>query len=323
MVNSYPLVTVIIPIYNVEKYLNKCIESVVAQTYSNLEIILINDGSTDDSKNIIEKWTKKDKRIVYIYQKNQGLSAARNSGLDVARGDWIAFVDSDDFISKNYIQEMIQVATSDMTDLVICQINKTIGNKISSITSSSQMGEYNSQQFWKLFFEKKSDEALVVAWNKLYSKKIFNNLRYKRGIINEDEQILYSVIKRCRRIVIIPQALYFYRLSRKDSIMTKVNATKVIRKEYYKILLERADNFYKNDQLLFAMLTYKEIVAKLTGELSLNPSKDNKETVEYLFSNVKNRIKKQHIKPDFALKMYLHFPRIIYLVKFLRKEIFN
>ena len=198
MLSSYPLVTVIIPIYNVEDYLDKCLESVVSQTYSNLEIVLINDGSTDGSNDIIKRWRKKDQRIVAIYQKNQGLSAARNTGLNIAKGDWIAFVDSDDFVSENYIQEMIQAAVDNTADLVICQINKTIGNSISSVTSS-QKGIYNSQEFWKLFFEKKSDDALVVAWNKLYSKEIFNNLRYKRGIINEDEQILYSVIKKCKK----------------------------------------------------------------------------------------------------------------------------
>lgn len=319
MLSSYPLVTVIIPIYNVEDYLDKCLESVVSQTYSNLEIVLINDGSTDGSNDIIKRWRKKDQRIVAIYQKNQGLSAARNTGLNIAKGDWIAFVDSDDFVSENYIQEMIQAAVDNTADLVICQINKTIGNSISSVTSS-QKGIYNSQEFWKLFFEKKSDDALVVAWNKLYSKEIFNNLRYKRGIINEDEQILYSVIKKCKKIIILPQALYFYRLGREDSIMTKVNKTTAIRKKYYRILLERADNFYKNDQLTYAMFTYKEIMAKLTGELSANYSVDNERTFWYLFCNIKNRIKKQNIKSDFTLKIYLHFPRMVYLIKLLKKK---
>lgn len=320
MLSSYSLVTVIIPIYNVEDYLDKCLESVVSQTYSNLEIILINDGSTDGSNDIIEKWRKKDSRIVAIYQKNQGLSAARNTGLNIAKGDWIAFVDSDDFVSKNYIQEMIQAAVGNTADLVICQINKTIGNSISSVTSS-QKGIYNSQQFWNLFFGKKSDDALVVAWNKLYSKEIFNNLRYKRGIINEDEQILYSIIKKCQKIVILPQALYFYRLGRKDSIMTKVNKTTTIRKKYYRILLERADCFYNNNQLNFAMLTYKEIMAKLTGELSINPSTDNKNIFLHLFFDIKNRVREQNIKSDLTLKIYLHFPRTICLVKFLKKNI--
>ncbi|ASW11170.1 glycosyltransferase family 2 protein [Lactobacillus delbrueckii subsp. lactis DSM 20072] len=119
-----PLVSVIIPVYNVEEYLDKCLNTVIHQNYKNLEIILVDDGSTDNSGDKVDEWAKRDNRIVPLHQNNQGLSAARNMGLDNSHGSWIVFIDSDDYVSENYISTMLQTAQKDNTDLVICQYNK-------------------------------------------------------------------------------------------------------------------------------------------------------------------------------------------------------
>lgn len=189
------LVSVIIPVYNVEDYLDNCLDTVIHQDYKNLEIILVDDGSTDNSGNKVDEWAKKDNRIVPLHQRNQGLSAARNTGLDNSHGAWIVFIDSDDYVSENYVSVLLRTAEKDNSDLVICQYSELDNTKVIP-TSFSRSGKYTQKDFWKLFYSPNSGSALVVAWNKLYSAKIFQNLRYKVGILNEDEQILYSVI--CR-----------------------------------------------------------------------------------------------------------------------------
>ncbi|MFM9745253.1 glycosyltransferase family 2 protein, partial [Streptomyces brasiliscabiei] len=134
--------------------LDKCLQSICNQTYSKIEIILVNDGSTDNSERIMEKWSEKDDRIIILHQENSGLSAARNKGLDKATGDWIVFVDSDDFISDNYVLKLLNSALINDADLVICQYDKIDQyNKIHQIIQSPS-GMYNSTDFWSLFYSK-------------------------------------------------------------------------------------------------------------------------------------------------------------------------
>lgn len=214
-----PLISVIIPIFNVSKYLAKCIDSVLLQTYTNIEVVLIDDGSTDDSFLICKSYARKDRRITIIHQNNAGLSSARNSGLDVAIGDYICFVDSDDYISPFFVEKLYYAIIKNDADVSMCGFVKVDedGNGL-FIDEPPLNTEVIDKQ---AFFEKLEDKygyRYVVTWNKLYSRKVIGKYRFPEGKIHEDEATTHLFINNCRKIVIINEQLYYY-VSRQDSIM--------------------------------------------------------------------------------------------------------
>lgn len=214
------LISVIVPIYNIEKYIDRCVESVVNQTYKNLEIILVDDGSTDNSSSVCDDWAKRDSRIKVIHKKNGGLSDARNFGLDNAKGDYIAFVDGDDFIDINMYDSMLNYLKKYNCDICICGINK-IENGREFITRPYM---YSNNEFTILnnenaLVELLNDRLDVSSCNKLYKKEIINDLRFPYGITNEDFALMYKFFYRSNQIIIINENYYKY-IQRQGSITT-------------------------------------------------------------------------------------------------------
>lgn len=215
------LISIIIPIYNVEKYLGKCIESIINQTYENLEIILVNDGSKDDSKNICEFYQKKDKRIIVINKKNGGLSDARNTGLDVARGKYIGFVDSDDFIDRNMYQILYNDIVSNNADIAICNYKKIYENELVNVENKLNNTEiYNKEDAIRLLIM--GDKINDYAWNKLYKAELFKNIKYPVGRNMEDMGTTYKVFEIAERITYNEYIGYYY-LQRNNSILASIN----------------------------------------------------------------------------------------------------
>ena len=209
------LLSVIIPVYNVEPYLEQCLDSVVNQTYKNLEIICINDGSTDNSLKILEKYQKKDERIKLINQKNKGLSEARNAGLDVATGEYIAFVDSDDYLELNAYEEAMKVMLADRSvDLVEFNV-RSFTNENSQILVRNV--EYVNQQ-QVLNFKLKKHAGYV--WNKIYKHSIINKqrVRFIPNLIHEDTFFSIAYIISCNQKYFLDKKLYNYR-KRHNSIL--------------------------------------------------------------------------------------------------------
>ena len=208
MSNPAPLVSIIIPVYKVEKYIRQCLDSVVNQTYAHLEILLIDDGSPDRCGVICDEYALADPRIKVIHQANGGLSAARNAGLDIASGDLIAFADSDDFLAENMIETMVRRLTQTQADLVICDIafcsdqQEVWSNGASLPDRTFTLAE---------FVEEDQPSQYIVAWNKLYRRFLFDNVRYPVGYIHEDKAVIHHILGQCHTISTIPQALYFYR----------------------------------------------------------------------------------------------------------------
>lgn len=212
------VVSVIVPVYKVEKFLNRCVSSIVSQSYRNLEIILVDDGSPDSCPDLCNQWSAKDKRIRVIHQTNRGLSAARNAGLDVATGHYIAFVDSDDWIETDYVGELLFCLIQSESDMAICSIrheNKDGGRlpDDGSIVSSEEIHTPADCLRNSLI-----GYAGIVAWNKLYASHIWENLRYPIGVTHEDEFIIHHIVKRCTKTVWLPQQLYHY-VDNKSGIM--------------------------------------------------------------------------------------------------------
>lgn len=220
------LVSVIVPVYNVEKYLAECLDSILASTYSNLEIIVVDDGSPDNCPRICDEYALKDSRIKVIHQENRGLVGARNAGLAVATGKYVAFVDSDDAVSPVMYEQLICAIEETEADMAACEY----ANDISMLVTSSDRITGEIQKFDDY------DEKLSVltcapsirsktwtscyVWNKLYRRDLIQSHFRKECLMCEDLRFNWDYILNCRRMIIVPAALHFYRLN-EDSITGK------------------------------------------------------------------------------------------------------
>ena len=226
-------VSIIIPIYNVEKYLRRCLDSIINQTYKNLEIICVNDGSTDGSAHILESYAKKDNRIKVIDKQNEGLSIARNKGLDIATGKYCYFVDSDDWIELSTIEKLVNAITTNDVDVVI--------HSSVSIAEDDSCADYaNRCQGWFNELEKESGVYDVpiniaytipgVAWDKLYKMDIIKkyNCRFLEGLINEDELFLWTYMIHCKNYYYLNERLYYYYHHSNSITTTRDKSTKAL-----------------------------------------------------------------------------------------------
>ena len=210
------LISIIIPVYKVERYINRCIDSVLNQTYKKLEIILVDDGSPDQCPKICDNYAKIDKRIKVIHKKNGGLSDARNAGINIANGKYISFIDSDDWVEKDYIQKMYDMLKKYNLQLVI-------GDVLVQYDSGLNI-DYSKNKQYVISKEKEFEKMLYGirdldngAWCKLYSKELFNKIRYPVGMLYEDTATTYKLIDQTKSIGICSFALYHY-MKRVDSI---------------------------------------------------------------------------------------------------------
>ena len=212
-----PLLSIIVPVYDVERYLPKCIDSILAQTFTDFELILVEDGSPDNCPALCDAAAAKDARIRVIHQKNGGLSAARNAGLDVARGEWIGFVDSDDYIAPEMYEALYKAVQSTGADLALCDYAEVdeAGAPCQSMHVSLSEGELTGQELLK----RASGLMVQLAWNKLYRRAIFTQLRYPEGKLNEDLFLIPEVCLQIQKAVVVPKALYYY-VQRGGSIMS-------------------------------------------------------------------------------------------------------
>ncbi|MCD7802996.1 MAG: glycosyltransferase [Clostridiales bacterium] len=236
-----PTISVIVPVYQVEDYLRRCIDSILAQTFRDFELILVDDGSPDHCPAICDEYAGRDSRIVVIHQKNAGLSAARNAGIDwvFANSDseWISFVDSDDWVHPQFLELLYgAVNLRDECDVSVCMYEETDKQTVDfeKIKDRDSADIYPGVQIHNRGVE------MVVAWNKLYRRKLFENVRYPIGKQHEDEFITYKLLFAARYVAVLPQKLYFY-YQRADSIMGKeFSINRLFRNEAY---LER-EQFY-------------------------------------------------------------------------------
>ena len=251
MENEYVKVSVIIPVYNSEEYLVRCLESVVNQSYYNLEIIIINDGSNDNSPNIIKEYMRNDERIVYIKQNNSGLSEARNAGIEIATGDFLFFLDSDDEISRDAIRLLVEKSIQGNLDVAIGLLKYIKNNK-----------EYNSN---RKLDERKIDNGIDCinemlnaknirfhAVAKLFRRELFFNIRFPINRLYEDTGCIYKVIYKAKRIGYINNKIYLYYFN--NNSISKGNF-----------------NIKKLDLMLFA----NDIQSFLQENLSFEQCKDN------------------------------------------------
>lgn len=228
MINNYPDVTVIIPVYRVEDYLDKCIGSVMNQTHSNIEIILVDDGSPDNSGVMCDKYAELDSRIKVIHKKNGGLSDARNHGLEIAQGKYTLFVDSDDYIKTNAIETLYAYAENENLDIVSANAYQVKESNITTLFSGYSEDVVNGKTF--LVESIKNKKYLAAVWLRLYKTNLLkrNNLFFKVGLLHEDEQWTPYVLMNATRVGYLDYSFYYY-LMRSGSITQMENREKHIK----------------------------------------------------------------------------------------------
>lgn len=210
------LITIIVPIYNVEKYLSRCVESIRNQTYENLEIILVDDGATDSCPAICDEYAKEDTRIKVIHKKNGGLSDARNAALDICTGDYVLCVDSDDFMELDTVEMLYQTAVRNGCDISTCRyVNYYDGPVELNREQNEELVLDTATALENMFYQ---TNVTTSAWGKLYRRELFEGIRYPKGKICEDLDTTYKLFSRSPKVV-INSAKKFYYQQRTDSII--------------------------------------------------------------------------------------------------------
>ncbi len=281
------LISIIVPVYNVEAFIEKCMNSVFEQKYKDLDIIIVDDGSTDNSGKICDSFAKKDKRVRTFHKKNGGLSSARNLGIKEARGDLIAFVDSDDYLERDYIEKMYKKIIQTKSDIVVCGYNGI----------SFEDGILSGYEA-TIKLLTKQDNIDVVAWNKLYKRKLFvdNDIYFPEGENHEDALTTYKIMSKAKKVVYMRDSLYNY-VSRDNSITKVENIEErlVARKKAAKESIEFFENNIKLKKaaeisLLLAMYAFLDFA--IAGKIDM---KYKQEATAWIMEH----------KDDFSKNMYL------------------
>lgn len=212
------LISIVVPVYNVEKYLNICMESILKQTYSNIEVILVDDGATDCSGQMCDHYAEQDERVKVIHQKNGGLSDARNNGITQARGKYITFIDSDDVVSSELVAYLYNILKENDVDIAICDPVHCYPNQKIVFEQETFNRVYDPEDAIAEMLYQKS--FLVAAWGKLYRKEYFEEIDFPHGMLFEDSAVMYKLFDKAQKIVYGNAKLYGY-IHREGSITTK------------------------------------------------------------------------------------------------------
>lgn len=297
------VVSIVIPIFNVEKYLERCIESVINQTYKNLDIILVDDGSPDNCPKICDEYKKKDKRIKVIHKKNGGLSDARNCGMKIIKGDYLFFLDSDDYIPENAIEILLNIAIKNSSDIVV---GKYLEFSNDNILKKNKDDEYEVENFdcktslqEMMYMHKIANSAC----GKIYKKSLFENIEYPKGKLMEDLGTTYKVFAKSKVITYTDFICYYYLVNNKGSIMN--SNFKLNKLDGVKFAIEEL-NFMKqfnDDELVLAAKyrLYEECMVRI-GEV---PRK-NKDIINNLYKYIIN------YRRDVVLNNKLYFKQRLY-----------
>ncbi len=313
------LVSVIVPVYKVENYLCNCIESILNQTYGNMEIILVDDGSPDGCGRICDEYTKKDNRIRVIHKENGGLSDARNAGIEIATGKYIVFIDSDDVVHRRMIEFLYNGIVKDKADISVCAFKKVqaVDDIFFPDICNPHMAVIEENDDKTEYFFESNYEEFTVAWNKMYPIEYFEKIRFPKGKIHEDEFTTYKLLEKANRIIFIKEPLYFY-IQRGDSIMGETfNEKRLMRLDAYLERMEHYRNISKYDWYEKTLFLYKLFLVRYAADIKKNDNMDIKSLTKY-----KNEYKKCvlsslpklniSIKKKCSYLAYAFYPGIVY-----------
>lgn len=266
-----PLISVIVPIYNVEKYLERCVDSIVNQTYKNLELILVDDGSPDNCPQMCDDYAKKDSRIKVIHKKNGGLSDARNAGMAVATGEYISFIDSDDYVSDDFFECLLNVMNKENSDIAECSVVKFYeDNHFDEFFDNLSAKTYDTQNAMSALIAENPFHQHV--WNKLYKTELVKDVPYAVGKLNEDEFWTYQVFGRANKVAKLNKTMYYYfqrsssimgvgyNIRRLDALEGKANRQKYIENNFPALSTQAKIDWYGS-----CMFAYQSVLKFMSG----------------------------------------------------------
>ena len=282
-----PLVSVIVPVYNQSEHLHESLDSILAQTYENLEIILINDGSTDDSEKICQEYCKKDNRFKLHNKTNGGLSDARNVGIKIAKGNFICFVDGDDIISARYITHLLGPLLENTESKVSACRYVRFTNQLPVETAVEPKSQsISSRQFYlNTLYQKNQTLFSVSVANKLFSKSIFKNIKFDKGVLYEDLAIIDRILLQSPEIELVDEILYYYRTTENSITTSEFTPRKLDMIKHCDDLLDR----YQDDTEITAALTVMKFTRTFECLYYMRESKlGDRQTESSLWQYIKN-----------------------------------
>ena len=303
-----PIISVIIPVYNVEKYLRKCLDSIIYQTYRNLEIILVDDGSTDNCGAICNEYAIRDERITVIHKANGGLGFARNSGLEICTGDYVMFVDSDDWLSIDSVQVLYDQIVADGSGIAIGKHVEAYedGGIIEACWKINKKRLLTKGELFDLLRPNADNVLPVAAWGKLYKRSIFNNLRYTSVCIAEDLFLYPYIIDRCEKITVTTAIVYYYYQRENSLVRQRSERAKF---DLADVTLHIAEYLYKKGYVQNAKVWYATAVGRI---LVIQNSKDRSKLIKKYFNDPSKRALLK--EADFRTRvkwMELHIPVLV------------
>lgn len=306
----HDLISVIIPVYKVEKYLCRCVDSVLEQTYTNMEIILVDDGSPDNCPVMCDEYARQDSRVKVIHQENAGLSGARNAGIDMAQGQWLAFVDSDDYLAADFLERLYQACVDTGSSLSVCRWEYVRGETIPEHGTGETRVYTGREMLANLYVP--DGAYFVVAWNKLYRKELFEDIRYPLGRIHEDEATTYRIYDKVKKAAYVDRSLYGY-------FVTPVSITRGFnpkRMDWVTAVAERLDFF---EQKGYTELMVPGLQALADGSIDiwfglrdqLPGSEKQQEEIRTLIREGLRRVKKYGkfpLRTEIGYRLFLAWP---------------
>ena len=319
-------VSIIVPVYQVETYLRQCIDSILAQTFTDFELILVDDGSKDKSGEICDEYAGKDGRVRVIHKENGGLSDARNAGLEQAAGEYFMFVDSDDYIAPTMIERLYNSIQSESADIAACNFCYVFDKKEKKDFSTAMEAEV--LQGSEIFYYRKNDRSYgfwTVAWNKLYKSETFRNVRFRFGKYHEDEFWANDIYQLEIRVATIPECLYYYRqrdnsIMGKESIARNLDILEALRERIY-IYLEKQEYTDQAYKVLIYSLEYLDKCRRLITngnekKLFIQAEKQTKDIIQQLKKRKLSKIKSvslvfMEINPCFVFSVGIRFRALL------------
>lgn len=271
-------ISIIVPVYNVEEYLERCVDSILNQTFKDFELILVNDGSTDNSPIICDTYAQKDNRVKVIHKKNEGSAIARNVGLNICKGKYIGFVDSDDYIFKTMYENLLNIIIKENAEIAICKYkNFKSYEDIKFENSKRTLKSFNNIEALENYFLDYGHKDRIIhtlIWDKLYKRELFDEIRFPNVSFAEDGYVVYKLLYKSKKTIFVYDTLYYY-FERLGSLSRTTFSEKYL--EIYKDIKEIFDFMYKRNKSLAKMSAKSYIDKHILTYSQLNTYKDIKD----------------------------------------------
>ncbi|WP_022765635.1 glycosyltransferase family 2 protein [Butyrivibrio sp. XPD2006] len=271
---SKPLVSIIMPVYNAQKVVGRAVESVLNQTLKDFELIIVNDGSSDSSGEILREYAKKDSRINYIDKANEGVAITRNSALDAVKGEMIAFVDADDYVRKDFLERMVSIKKDNNAQMAVCGFERFATDTPDlKTTYTPEIKVWDHGEAMKNCYGVYGLRMSGILWNKIYDANLFEGIRFPENLKNEDEFVLPKLVDKCSKVAFTNEVFYYY-FENSNSITT--NNKYMSSTDIYKVFDNRLEYFSAkgSDYSFFVRLTKKEYLDRIIARYKKTGLKD-------------------------------------------------